>query len=166
MNLITAVGALAAAYGAAWVWKGQSVKLRYFSASEFGAWWPVMDAKLLHGLDEFRHRIGRPVQVSPALGALGRPGAGDSMHNVTQWGQVRAADVLIPGVTVSELPHLYQIARGMGVFGGIGVYPDWEPWAGFHFDTRDQDPQSPATWAGIDDANGKQIYTGVQNAWA
>lgn len=160
------LGGLVAAYGVAWVWKGQAVKLRYFKATEFRQWWPLMDADLLFGLDEFRHRLGRAVQISPAIGALGRPGADDSMHNVAKWGSVRAADVIIPGATKADLPGFYQVAREMGVFGGIGVYPDWKPWPGLHLDTRDRDPQQPATWAGLNDSSGKQFYTGVNQAWA
>jgi len=160
------LGGVAALYGAAWVWKGQAVKLRYFQPEEFGKWWPLMDADLLRGLDEFRHRLGRAVQISPAWGALGRPGAGNSMHNVARWGQVKAADVLIPGAQPSELEGFYRVAREVEVFGGIGVYPDWEPWPGLHLDTRERDPQAPATWAGLDDEDGKQFYTGVEQGWA
>ncbi|GGX52355.1 hypothetical protein [Saccharospirillum salsuginis] len=166
MNWPTVLGGLAALYGAAWVWKGQTVRLRYFKPHEFGQWWPLMDEDLLRGLDEFRRRIGRPVQISPAIGALGRPGAGDSMHNVTKWGQVRAADVLIPGATVADLPGLVAEARAVGVFGGVGAYPDWEPWPGLHLDTRDRDPNQPATWAGLDDGDGDQYYTAIEEAWA
>lgn len=50
-----------------------ALELRYFSKEEFGAYWPMMSRDLLLALDDFRHRLGYPVAISPAPGAIGRP---------------------------------------------------------------------------------------------
>lgn len=140
--------------------------LRYFKATEFGPWWPLMDPELVRGLDEFRHRVGQPVIISPAAGALGRPGAGDSQHNHLRWGLVRAADVMVPNAMPADLNRLYEIAVSVGVFSGIGLYRDWRPWPGLHLDTRvDRKPARPATWAGLATSDG-QTYVGIERAWA
>ncbi|TXR52066.1 hypothetical protein [Reinekea thalattae] len=137
----------------------QTVNLKYFTPSEFRTWWPNMDDDLLYRLDAFREEIGRAIIVSPAAGALGRLGSGNSYHNVLTWGKVRAVDVMFPNATEDDLKGYYAVA--VEYFGGVGVYPDWLPYAGFHLDNRD----TSATWSGIL-VNDKQVYRGVSAAWA
>lgn len=133
--------------------------LRYFTASEFGEWWPHMSTDLLTKLDEFRHRLGVPVHISPAQGSLGRNlGLSTSQHNVDLWGEVRAVDVMFTG---ASLEHGYQIAKDIG-FTGIGAYPDWKPSQGMHLDVR----QAPlALWSGVLDS-GKQVYKSITVAFS
>lgn len=134
--------------------------LRYFVASEFGDWWPLMSTELLQKLDEFRHRLGVPVMISPADGALGRYLGPTSLsqHNVDMWGEVRAADVMFSGV---DLETAYQVAKDVG-FTGIGAYPDWNPYPGLHLDVR----QAPlALWSGIKE-QGKQVYKAISEAFS
>ena len=125
--------------------------LRYFSAAEFGEWWPLMSTELLQKLDEFRARLGVPVRISPHSRALGRNDGplSFSQHNVDMWGEVRAADVMFEGVS---LKRAYEVAKAVG-FSGIGAYPDWQPSAGLHLDVR---PGPLGTWAGIV-INGRQV---------
>ena len=134
-------------------------QLRYFQPSEFREWWPLMSTELLNKLDEFRHRLGVPVTISPASGALGRKlGASTSQHNVDLWGEVRAVDVMFNGVS---LERAYEVAKQVG-FTGIGAYPDWQPSPGLHLDVR----QAPlALWSGIKEG-GKQVYKGISEAFA
>ena len=68
--------------------RGQYIALRHFSPAEFGEDWPRMSVALLARLDLFRERLGSPVIISPAPGALGRQlGASDtSQHNIDRWG--------------------------------------------------------------------------------
>jgi hypothetical protein len=129
-----------------------------------------MNADLLDGLDEFREALGAPLVLSPALGALGRVESPDetSLHNVMRYGQVMAADVLVPADV--DLERAANVARGIGLFGGVGAYPDWQPRHGLHLDVRQTDdeapdgtPEDPATWAGRD-VNGEQRFFGI--AWA
>ena len=132
--------------------------LRYFTPAEFGEWWPLMSPDLLLKLDEFRARLGVPVMISPAPGALGRHlGSSLSQHNVDMWGEVRAADVMPLG---ADLQTAYRVAREVG-FHGIGLYPDWKPHPGLHLDVR---PGPLALWSGLLDNEGNQYYTGIEAA--
>lgn len=137
--------------------------LKYFSAQEFGVWFPLMSAELLIKLDAFRHAWGAPVEISPAEGGIGREDESNSQHNVSAWGEVRAIDVMPRGMsTEAERRRAVAIAKEVG-FTGIGIYPDWKPRAGLHLDVRK--PQSPghvATWSGIKNHNGKQVYASLE----
>ena len=130
-------------------------KLRYFSASEFGVYYPMINSELLVKLDEFRHRWGRPVTVSPVAGAIVRHG-GDShsQHNIDRWGETRAIDVFPEGMeTLEQRQRAYQIARAVG-FTGIGIYTDTAPSNLLHVDVRPGD--RVATWSRV---NGE--YLGI-----
>ncbi|MBW7956542.1 MAG: DUF882 domain-containing protein [Deltaproteobacteria bacterium] len=150
---------LAALYAGGWGVKAVTLNLRYFKPSEFGASLPLLNPALLEKLDEFRHRLGSRVIISPAPGSLIRP-AGD---NESQHVYGRAADVMIPDTT---LVQAYSVAREVG-FTGIGVYPHWKPYKGLHLDVRpDRQPGSPAQWAGLKGPDGKQFYTSVERGLA
>ncbi len=156
-------------------------KLDFFEPSEFGPYWPLMSEKLLIKLDEFRRRLGYPVTISPAYGAIGRPVIrlgketdneevldNATQHNYLKWGEIRAIDVMPRppnGVTPAERRRWFEIARAVG-FTGIGIYPDWKPTAGIHVDVRvDHREGDPATWAGVKGPDGKQTYTGIGRAF-
>jgi len=156
------VGVYAAAYGAKYVQNNVGDnELIYFSASEFGVWWPLMNQDVLLKLDLFRSLLGAPVIISSAAGGIGREkqsGQGfDSLHNVLKWGQVRAVDVMLP---FSTLQQGYDAARAAG-FSGIGVYPDWKPSHGMHLDNRPtRSSDAPALWSGVS-VNGSQQYGSI-----
>ena len=141
--------------------------LEYFSPVEFNIWWPFMDNKLLLGLDELRRRWGHPIEISTAVGALGRNEGNESSWHYPRNGIVHAADIMPTiegrGLTDEELTDIYLIARDMNVFSGIGVYPDWQPRKGLHLDTRtDRDAfTDPALWGGVKDSNGNQVYVSI-----
>jgi len=156
---------IAAVYAAAYALKSTMVKLKYFSTSEFGVWWPFLADKLLYGLDAFRDALGVPVRISPASGAIGRTGkdAENSQHYLLDDGKLKAIDVLIPENI--DLSHAYNIAKSLGIFTGIGVYPDWKPSHGLHLDTReDKTADNPATWSGLETADG-QVYRDVSEGF-
>lgn len=156
------------------------LQLRYFSAAEFGPYWPLMSVELLQKLDQFRHELGYPVQISPAFGAIGRPvigepdaaaesGADKSYHNYLIHGEVMAVDVMpVPkhgAATRAERERWLEVAQRVG-FRGFGVYPGWKPRAGIHLDVRPvsalKPGQSMATWSGIrNPETGKQEYLSV-----
>lgn len=151
-----------------------SLPLRYFTADEFGPYWALMDVKLLKALDEFRHRLGYPVQISPAVGAIGRPtigesankenGVSNSYHNYVKYGAVMAIDVMpLPpaGATVEERERWMDTAEDVG-FMGIGLYPLWRPRAGLHLDVRPSPTGRATRWAGFPTADGGQTY---DNDW-
>jgi hypothetical protein len=121
------------------IWSGKAImqpKLKYFSISEFGIWWPLMSRDLLLKLDLFREKWGAPVDITSAEGGIGREDESGSQHNVLKWGEVRAVDILPQGMNTSEdRQRAVTIARQVG-FTGIGVYPDWKPSAGLHLDVR------------------------------
>jgi len=178
---VTLVGGLALH----WFKRGtdrDSLKLRYFSREEFGQYWHLMSVEQLVKLDEFRHRLGYPVLVSPAPGAIGRPiiGAEDeaaesgvekSYHNYLVHGEIMATDVMpVPpgGASVAERQRWVEVARQVG-FRGIGLYPDWKPRPGLHLDTRPVSALSGgvvATWSGVRNAQGKQVYGAIEKGLA
>lgn len=122
-------------------------EMKHFTASEFGLWWPLMNAELLTKLDAFRERWSAPVRISPAEGGIGRHNGSDdeSQHNVDAWGEVRAVDVFPmietrPGEyrymsTREDRQRAYDTARNVG-FTGIGLYTDTQPGDMLHVDTR------------------------------
>ena len=123
--------------------------LRYFNESEFFGFYPLLNNSLLTKLDEFRHRWGRPVQVSPAPGAIVRfNGEGDeSQHNVDAWGESRAIDVFPDGMeTAADRKRAFQIAKDVG-FTGIGIYTDTKPSNMMHLDVRSG--SHVATWSRV-----------------
>lgn len=159
---------VAAVYAAAYGLKSASVKLDYFKPSEFGVWWPFIDNDLLKGLDDFSRALGDdvPVRISPVTGAIGRTSKyyKTSQHYFLSGGKVRAIDVMIPQEV--SLAEAYNVARNLGVFSGIGVYPDWVPTHGMHLDTRtEKSASNPATWSGIKTASG-QVYRSLSEGLA
>jgi hypothetical protein len=135
-------------YGTKWMTKP---KLRYFSAAEFGIWWPLMADDLLIKLDAFRELWGAPVRISPAAGGIGRHlGINDtSQHNVDRWGEVRAIDVFPDGMNNrASRERAYQLARQCG-FTGIGLYTDTMPQNLLHVDVRKETGGRVATWARV-----------------
>ena len=125
-------------------------KLNYFSASEFGVWYPLMNRDLLLKLDAFRERWGRPVAISGNAAALGRHDDSESQHNVTRWGEVRAVDVFPEGMnSAAERQRAFDIAKAVG-FTGIGLYTDTSAGNMLHVDVRE--PKSHgyvATWSRV-----------------
>lgn len=133
--------------------------LKHFSASEFGLWWPLMNAELLTKLDAFREAWGAPVRISPASGGIGRHqgSEGNSQHNVDKWGEVRAVDVF-PLVEVrpgeyrymnsqADRQRAFNTAKQVG-FTGIGLYTDTKPGDMLHVDTRESGGRV-ATWSRV-----------------
>ena len=151
-----------------WIDEGEPLQpLTYFKPEEFGEWWPLMNTDLLTLLDEFRDRLGSAVMISPAAGSLGRnDGVSLSQHNVDMWGEVRAADVMFPGLDRSDLERAAKIAEEVG-FTGIGAYPDWSPYVGMHLDVRQSRVSGwPATWAGLSIAGIQRTDYAIERAWA
>lgn len=136
------------------------MKLRYFSDEELRGWKPNLDPVLLRLLDLFRHHWSRPVQISPAPGAIGRQLGkfSTSQHNLDYWGQVRAIDVMPAEMRdVESMQLAIRIAINCG-FTGIGVYPDWKPAPGLHLDVRrDRVVGQPARWGAVL-KDGQQVY--------
>ena len=132
--------------------------LRYFKADEFGEWFDVMSPELLTRLDNFRDEWGYPVEVSSAVGAIGRHDHSDSQHNVSKHGEVRAIDIfpkvpLLDGSgyrymqTAGERRRALEVAKKVG-FRGIGLYTDTRQGNLLHVDVRQT--QALATWSRID----------------
>ena len=154
------VAAVLLLYGAGYLFKNQTTRLDFFTASEFGVWYPLMNNEFLFMLDDFRREVGEPVYISPALGSLGRPDAPNSQHFPNP--EIRAADLM----SKAPLEKLYSAARTVG-FTGIGLYPDWQPDHGIHVDNRsNRSASNPATWSAYKDFAGNQKYTGIETALA
>jgi len=131
--------------------------LYYFKPYEFGDWLDHMDPRLLVLLDVFRHRWDKSLVImmnGRIDGRLGRHKGEDhdSQHNIDRWGEVRAADCFVSGLnTRADSARAFLLAKEIG-FTGIGIYPDWMPSPGMHFDTRrDRRPGDPAHWGAVRD---------------
>lgn len=152
----------------------ENLDLRYWRKREFALedaegnlvdHWPKMSLRQLVLMDVFRYRLGLRCRVSPVPGALARYlGRGSTtQHNVDRWHECRASDILPDRLRDAEDGrHAVEIAQRCG-FTGIGIYPHWRPMPGLHLDCRkDVQPGDPALWAGIDNAQGKQIYVSLE----
>lgn len=124
-------------------------QLKYFTVKEFGLSLPFLSTGLLYSLDEFRAKLGRPVMISEAPGALIRFDTDSESQHVFG----RAGDIVLP--EGPDLQTAYNVAKTCG-FRGIGVYPDWYI-PGLHLDTR---PGPFAHWAGIK-KDGQQQYVSI-----
>jgi hypothetical protein len=133
--------------------------MKYFKPEEFQGYFDRLHPDLKIKLDELRERIGSPIAISPAPGAVGRT-TGNSYHNYVKHGSVMAVDVF-PDANV-YLPGFLEEAKEIG-FTGIGYYPHWQPRPGFHVDVRPGD--RVATWGGVRNEEGKQIYVSIEEAF-
>lgn len=138
-------------------------RVRHFRPAEFQGLADYLDPATVYALDEFRHRLGSRVMISPAPGAIVRAdGNANSQHyvgsldNPTRKGT--AIDVMPLDATLQEA---FDAARQVDTIGGIGVYPDWKPMPGLHLDTRPRNGGHLATWMGLRLADGRQHYTGL-----
>lgn len=145
----------------------REVVARYLRPADFYRagvdWLPRMDPQLVHGLELFFAAVakeGGQAMISAHEEALGRTnGNNTSQHYFQPGGRVRAADVMVSGI---PLQRAYTLARNLGVFSGIGLYPEWKPYPGLHLDTRTTRAAiDPATWSRI---NGS--YVGIEAALA
>lgn len=133
--------------------------LRYFKPSEFQGYAYLLSPDLLLKLDEFRHRLGAPVRISPDPGGVMRQGEGTSQHYFG-----RAVDIILPaGVT---LANAFDVAKAVG-FTGIGLYraPTWGAGInGMHLDVRPSIGGHVATWSGWRTETGGLDYRPAQEA--
>lgn len=132
--------------------------LQNFTRNEFGEDYGLMSHRLLTLLDLWRYRIGCPVNISSAMGALARHSGqnNQSEHNVDYWGHCLAADVFASDVwTRYETDRAVELAVECG-FTGIGVYADTNNNQGvrqvmFHLGVRPtRNMGDPAVWGRVD----------------
>ena len=117
-------------------------EIKNFSASENWGNPGMMDFEFIKALDQFRDLAGTPFVVT--CGVQGKHVV-DSLHYKGQ-----AADLMFPARSKRDLLGLFLLASKIKVFGGIGLYPDWEIHGdrigGIHLDRRDWGLR--ATWIG------------------
>lgn len=160
--LLLALGLLLI-YGAVFVTKTVENDLWYTSNLDYGLWWPFMSSSLVAGVDEFVGEVaaaGGYAYLSDDDGALGRHDgeASTSQHNLDLYGEVRAADLVVTGISLEKA---YTIARRLNVFSGIGVYTDWASGGGIHLDVRtDRTPDNPAKWSRV-----AGVYGAIETAF-
>jgi hypothetical protein len=115
-----------------------------------------MDPSFLEKADRFMVESPGEWIVSPAPGATCRTtGRETSRHYAVG----RLADAIDLMLISGDLETNYRFA--LERFGGVGVYPDWEPYPGLHLDGR----PGGHTWAGIRDGRG-QVYVPVSRVFA
>lgn len=128
----------------------------FFVEEEFRGYANQLNPVLLQKLDEFAHNWGGSVIVSPAAGAIIRDDPTSQHHRFLG----NAIDVMLPDmVTKADANRAINVAKNVG-FTGIGIYPDWLPYAGMHLDVREG---SRATWGGVD-VDGSQEYIAINKA--
>ncbi len=134
-------------------------KIRYFTPAEFGGNENLkhIDPRIIHALDDMRHRLGKPIRISPAPGALFRlTGSKNSRHYAV--GRLSDAIDIFPE---SSLREAYNAAVEVSAIGGIGVYPDWKPRPGMHIDGRPRKGGRVANWMGRNQPGGGQFYAAI-----
>ena len=142
------------------------VTLNHFSPFDFAPWFPVMSEKLLINLEKTASFL-YPLGYTFIISRVGKDDQSGGQHDVFAFGEVRAIDVniLLDGqpLTKAELRTVYELIRGLGIWSGLGVYPNWNR-AGMHLDVReDRTPQNPATWGDVG-YGGDHQYTSVSVA--
>lgn len=129
--------------------------MKHFTKSEFRGWFDLMSPELLDKLDELRDKLGSPISISPAQGAIGRHmgTSKKSYHNVDYHKGVLAVDVM---PATDDLTKVFRLAKEVG-FGGIGIYTHWKPRKGLHLDVRPK--KHKLRWfATVNKETGKQEY--------
>ncbi|MEW8346757.1 MAG: hypothetical protein AB2687_00470 [Candidatus Thiodiazotropha taylori] len=128
---------------------------RYLGRETLGQCFDKMDTAFLIKVDRFMEESKGEWMVSPAPGATCRDyGSETSRHYAVG----RLADAIDIMLISGDLEENYRIA--LERFGGVGVYPDWQPYPGLHIDGR----PGAATWAGIKDG-GVQVYVPVDEVF-
>ena len=123
--------------------------IRHFKESEFPAGeLGLADPRIIQALDEFRHRLGKPIEPSPVKGALARPdgeakGSRHYAHN-----RLSDAVDVFPQCNIADA---WLLAVTSGLFGGVGFYLDTKPGPLLHLDLREE----RLMWARI---RGSYIY--------
>lgn len=131
-----------------------AVSLKNFKVSEFRGEHIFLSTKLLKKLDKFREQLGERIIVSPAKGSMF---LNNERENNSQHFLGKAIDIMLPDTTDWE--RAYTIAKNVG-FTGIGFYPHWKPYKGFHVDVRESDGHI-STWSGINPDGKGQRYVGL-----
>jgi len=129
----------------------------HFKLSEFRGEHLFLSVGLLTKLDEFRERLGEPVMVSPAKGSMMRWNA----PNNSQHKYGRAIDVMLPKTV--DFARAFKIAKEVG-FTGIGFYPHWRPFPGFHVDVRPT--KKVALWGAVNPEREGQRFTTIGEAFS
>lgn len=126
--------------------------LKYFSPKENWGNPSKMRHSLLWRLDEARQRVGFPFIVTSGNQGKHHP---NSLHY-----SGRAVDFVVKRpLNVALCDILFDLLRFD--FTGVGIYPHWKPYGGFHVEHSSARKPVKRLWLGIyekDDA-GKQIQT-------
>lgn len=143
------------------LYQKRGVIMQYFTPSEFGDSYHLLDNELKLKLDDFRRAWGQSVSISKHPQGVARHDNSNSQHNVNKWGKTRAVDIfpLINGARITSLEDAQkavEIAKKVG-FTGIGVYSDTINGMMLHVDVRPG--ARVATWGRV---NGQ--YVGLDAA--
>lgn len=140
--------------------------MKYFKKKEFQGYFEFLHEDLKTGLDAVRGECKIPrlrIAISKAKGAVGRYAGPNerTYHNLDVHNWCMAVDVM---PYVKEVGSNRPLTRAEAVefercasdyFNGIGIYPFWNPRAGFHLDVRPV--KDKGRWADIG-TGGKHEY--------
>lgn len=115
-------------------------RVQHFKASENWGKAELVDPVLIYSLDTFRSKLGYPIHISPAKGAVvaKRGHATKSYHYPIQGVRLCQAADVFPDCPLS---FAFITALKSNLFTGVGVYPYWcweekELIGGLHLDIR------------------------------
>ena len=169
------------------------INLKHFIPREFTRagfqFYKNMAHEFLFAIDELSCSTGYGIRISRHKKAIGRisKDGGASQHDITddEWYNHNKDVVLVVAdtqpfnretglqLTHHEAEIFYVTAVKLG-FTGIGVYPHWNPMAGFHLDMRIQPKgKKLSTWGALkevvkyeDGFKTKQVYHGFEHCLA
>ena len=138
--------------------------IEFFSPDEFGEALPDVNPSIIIAADELRRRIGCPLAISPAAGAIARYDEASASSRHYAVGRLSDALDLMPDGC--SLETVLNAAQGIPAIGGFGAYPDWSPRPGVHIDGRARVGGRLATWMGFKQRNAstgklEQVYGGI-----
>lgn len=131
-------------------------KIKHFKKKENWGDPEKISKKLVEALDRLADQTGQKIIIT--CGTQGRH-SDNSQHYLG-----RAADCVFPDInSLIELYDIYENARKIEDFKGIGLYPHWKykgkTIGGLHLDVRRKESNSLiSTWMSVLDSKGKQIY--------
>lgn len=125
--------------------------LKHFKISENWGDPSKMDRGFMLTFDTLRHLCNTPFELTAPAWTGGTGHVSGSWHYVG-----RAADFRVPNLSLFDAYDLIlQTIEEMGIAlrCGFGIYPDWNPAGGFHFDNSGQPPGDlTPRWIRIDNA--------------
>ena len=116
---------------------------------------PFLESAVIFALEALREKLGKPLLISRAVGAIARTWSPESQHYCVKR-LSHACDLWVPESTLQEV---YAAAQATPAIGAFGAYPQWGTYPGVHVDTR------PRKWPGGNLAIWMASYQGTDQVY-